>query len=65
VSARTLESVTVGGWYENDDGTVTEYTWRAGRLCTGETASSWTEVSEIDSRREQANADYERSRGAS
>jgi len=33
----TKEPVTTSGWYENADGTWTEYTWRAGQLCEGRT----------------------------
>ena len=41
---RTLGPVTVGGWYENVDGSVTEYVWRAGSLCEGKTVPGWEDV---------------------
>lgn len=36
--------VTVSGWYKNTDGSVTEYTWRNGRLAAGRMAASWADV---------------------
>ena len=37
MSNPTKEPVTISGWYENVDGTWTEYAWRNGQLCPGRT----------------------------
>lgn len=42
--ATTIKPVTLSGWYENEDGTVTQYAWRAGRLEADQTVPSWAEV---------------------
>lgn len=40
--APLVEPVTLGGWYERTDGTVTEYWWRGtGQLHEGRTVASW------------------------
>ena len=39
-----LEIVTLGGWYENADGTVSEQVWVAGALRLGRTVDSWWDV---------------------
>jgi len=39
-----LEIVTLGGWYENADGTVSEQVWVAGALRLGRTVPGWAEV---------------------
>jgi hypothetical protein len=46
----TKEPVTVGGWYENTDGSWTEYTWRNGELVELRTAAE-PETSEQRSER--------------
>lgn len=46
----TQQPVTVGGWYENTDGTWTEYTWRAGRLDAGRTQAQPETPEERDAR---------------
>jgi hypothetical protein len=46
--SRTLEPVTVGGWYEHDDGSVVEYLWIDGGLRQTRTAASWADVPERD-----------------
>lgn len=41
----TTEPVTLGGWYENTDGTVSEYRWiDGGRLVLRRTVSGWGSV---------------------
>lgn len=40
----TTEPVTTSGWYENVDGTVSKYSWRAGQLCLDRTVASWVDV---------------------
>jgi hypothetical protein len=39
-----FEVVTIGGWYENADGTVSEYLWVTGALRLGRTVASWDDV---------------------
>lgn len=48
---RTLEPVTLSGWYERTDGSVVEYTWRAGRLCEDTVAVNWADVDRIKGER--------------
>lgn len=43
----TLTPVTVSGWYENTDGTVTFYHWQDGQLIKGRTVNGWSDVSEV------------------
>lgn len=50
-SIRTLEPVTLVGWYENTDGSVTHYEWRDGILVTMETARDWEAVGALDALR--------------
>jgi len=40
------QPVTMTGWYENNDGTVTYRYWLNGRLCDGATLRSWAELAE-------------------
>jgi hypothetical protein len=51
---RTLQPVTVGGWYERTDGTVARYQWVHGQLVEREVASSWAEVRKAPSTRARA-----------
>jgi hypothetical protein len=44
VSAPTVEPVSVSGWYEEADGAVAEYQWRAGSLVRARAAASWADV---------------------
>jgi len=48
----TRHPVTVSGWYENADGTWTEYVWRAGILCAGRTQAEPETATERDARRD-------------
>lgn len=41
---KTPPPVTTSGWYENTDGSLTEYTWRAGQLYARRSVASWSEV---------------------
>lgn len=42
--AITKEPVTIGGWYEHDDGTVGEYTWFEGQVKLSRTVATWADV---------------------
>lgn len=44
----TKTPVTVSGWYENTDGTVTHYGWRDGQLYSGSTVEGWADVPNRD-----------------
>lgn len=44
MKSKLVEPVTLSGWYGREDGTVTEYTWRAGQLVEGRTVLSWALV---------------------
>lgn len=43
----TLEPVTVGGYYEHQDGTVGRYVWSSGTLCLIATYPNWPAVKAI------------------
>lgn len=50
MTSPTKEPVTVGGWYENQDGTVSLYRWHDGRLKLDTTVLSWDAVPSNDKR---------------
>lgn len=63
--APTIEPVTVGGWYENTDGSVSEYRWQSVGQSQGHrlvrTVASWADVPGRDEL-EAADAAYQAQR---
>lgn len=61
----TKEPVTVEGWYENTDGTVSRYYWNSGRLREAESVASWEHVptpEQAQAKRLRDQEDYARRR---
>jgi hypothetical protein len=44
MTIHTKEPVTLGGWYEHEDGTVGDYQWSQGQAQLVRTVASWAEV---------------------
>jgi hypothetical protein len=49
----TKTIITTSGWYENDDGTITEYTWNEGQLHEMSTVADWAAVGALKAERER------------
>lgn len=47
-NAKTLEPVTLSGWYEQTDGRIAKYRWSDGELICDRTVASWKDVPAAD-----------------